>query len=158
MNARRLITLLFLGSALLLAACSAIEVPAVPEATPTVKATVPPTNTPLPPTPTPTATPAPKRVFAQNTLPDAVRASITDMLAQHPADFVAATEPNTADIQVAYAPNVDLPTIGHVVFALVAPFPALGDDGPFSAVQAAWQGQPVVCDACTFNGTLRLSE
>lgn len=156
MNARRLIALLTLGSALLLTACDAA--PAAPEATPTVKATVAPTNTPVPPTPTPTATPAPKRVFAQNILPEAVRASINDVLTQQPADFVAATDPNTADIQVAYAPNVDLPTIGNVVFALVAPLPALVDDVPFSAVQAAWQGQPIVCDACTFTGTLRLSE
>ncbi len=158
MNARRLITLLVFGSALLLAACSAIEAPTVPEATPTVKATVPPTHTPLPPTPTPTATPAPKRVFAQTVLPEAVRMSINAVLAQQPTEFVAATDPNTADIQVAYAPNVDLPTIGNVVFALVAPLPALVDDVPFSAVQAAWQGQPAVCDACTFTGTLRLSE
>ncbi len=156
MNSRRLITLLLLGSALLLAACDAA--PAAPDATPTVQATVAPTNTPVPPTPTQTATPAPQRVFAQNVLPEAVRASINNVLAQQPADFIAATDPNTADLQVAYAPNVDLPTIGNVVFVLVAPLPALMDDVPFSTVQAAWQGQPVVCDACTFTGTLRLSE
>lgn len=159
MKARNLIALVLLGGALLLAACSAAEA-TTPEAAPTsaAAATVTPTTTPVPPTLTPTATPAPKRVFAQNVLPEAVRASINEVLAQQPADFVAATDPNTADIQVAYAPNVDLPTIGNVVFALVAPLPTLVDDVPLSAVQAAWQGQPIECEACTFTGALRLSE
>lgn len=156
MNARRLITLLILGGAALLAACEAA--PAQLQATPTVEATVPPTNTPLPPTSTPTATPAPKRVSMQNVLPETVRASIEAVVAQQPADFVAATDPNTADIQVAYAPNVDLPTIGNLVFALVAPLPTLVDDVPVSAFQAAWQGQPVECEACTFTGALRLTD
>jgi len=156
MNALRLITLLILGGAALLAACEAA--PAQLQATPTVEATVPPTNTPLPPTSTPTATPAPKRVSMQNVLPETVRASIEAVVAQQPADFVAATDPNTADIQVAYAPNVDLPTIGNLVFALVAPLPTLVDDVPVSAFQAAWQGQPVECEACTFTGALRLTD
>lgn len=156
MNARRLITLLILGGAALLAACEAA--PAQLQATPTVEATVPPTNTPLPPTSTPTATPAPKRVSMQNVLPETVRASIEAVVAQQPGDFVAATDPNTADIQVAYAPNVDLPTIGNLVFALVAPLPTLVDDVPVSAFQAAWQGQPVECEACTFTGALRLTD
>jgi len=61
-------------------------------------------------------------------------------------------------LQIAYAPNVDVPIIGQWVYALVAPFPTIVDDVPFAAVQAAWQGQPVQCDACDFTGPLRLSE
>ncbi len=158
MKSRILFAMLLLGSVLMLAACTAG--PATPEATPTAKATIAPTKTPVPPSPTPTATPAPKRVFANTALPEAMRTSINDVLAQQPDAFVAVNDPNTADIQVAYAPNVaqGVPTIGTEIFALVEPLPTLVDDVPWSAVQAAWQGQPVECDACTFTGTLRLSE
>ena len=37
--------------------------------------------------------------------------------------FVASGDPNLATLQVAYAPNVDVPVIGQWVYALVAPSP-----------------------------------
>lgn len=155
----RLIALLAVGL-LWLAACDAAPAPDSPPADrptdqPTSQPTPQPTHTA---TPTPTATPAPISVFAPDTLPQSVRQHIADALAVDAA-FVQSGDPNTADVQIAYAPNVEgLPMIGHTVFALVAPFPTLVDDVPFSAVQAAWQGQPVECEACTFTSTLRLSE
>ena len=147
-----------LGLMLLLAACVAAETP-TPVGAPTVQATLVPTRTLPPPTPTATATPAPISVFAPGGLPEAARAAINAGLAQQPGLFVAATDPNSADLQIAYAPNIErgVPMIGSVVFALVARLPTLVDDVPWSAVQAAWQGQPIVCEACTFTGTLRLS-
>jgi poly-gamma-glutamate synthesis protein (capsule biosynthesis protein) len=126
--------------------------------TPTATVTVPPptpTNTPLP---TPTATPAPIGVFTSGSLPEAFHKQINDRLAQQTGSFVPSGDPNLAALQIAYAPNVDVPFLGKWVYALVAPFPTIVDDVPFSALQAAWQGQPVQCDACEFSGPLRLSE
>ena len=146
------------GWLLLLTACAGPDA-STPEPVYTLAPTAAPkataTATPLP---TPTATPAPARVFAQSMLPDALRQQIDAVVAQQTAAFVNATDPNAADVQAAYAPNTDVPTIGHVVFALVGPLPTLVDDVPWSAVQAAWQGQPVQCDACAFTGTLKLSD
>ena len=139
---------------LILAACGSDETPA-PVATSTPVPTVAPTSTPRP---TATATPAPIRVLASGTLPEAIRAQVNEAIAKQQAAFVASADPNNADVQVAYAPNADVPTIGNMVYALVAPFPTLVDDVPWSAVQAAWQGQPIQCDGCVFTGTLRLSE
>jgi poly-gamma-glutamate synthesis protein (capsule biosynthesis protein) len=141
--------------AVLLAACGSTQTP-----TPAATATLPPptpTSTPLP-TATPTATPAPIGVFTSGSLPEAFHQQINDRLAQQTGTFVPSGDPNLAALQIAYAPNIDVPTIGQWVYALVAPFPTIVDDVPFSAVQAAWQGQPVECDACEFTGPLRMSE
>jgi hypothetical protein len=146
---------LFMALAVLLAACGSTDMP-----TPAPTATMPPatpTRTPLP-TATPTATPAPPAVFTSGSLPEAFRKQIDDRLAQQAGTFVPSGDPNLAALQIAYAPNVDVPILGQWVYALVAPFPTLVDDVPFSALQAAWQGQPVECDACDFTGPLRLSE
>ena len=97
-------------------------------------------------------------MFASGALPEAFRKQINDKLAQQAGAFVASGDPNLAALQVAYAPNIDVPIVGQWVYALVAPFPTLVDDVPFAAVQAAWQGQPVECDACDFTGPLRMSE
>jgi poly-gamma-glutamate synthesis protein (capsule biosynthesis protein) len=140
--------------ALMLAACS--DAPP-PVASPTLAPTVAPTLTPSP-SPSPTATPAPRRVFTSGAMPDAIRAQVNDVLAKQPGAFAATHDPNTADLQVAFAPNIDVPTIGQMVYALVAPFPTLVDDVPLSAVQAAWQGQKVECDGCEFTGPLRLTD
>ena len=139
---------------LILAACGSDETP-TPGTTSTPVPTVAPTSTPRP---TATATPAPIRVLASGTLPEAIRAQVNEAMAKRPVAFVASADPNNADVQIAYAPNADVPTIGNMVYALVAPFPTLVDDVPWSAVQAAWQGQPIQCDGCVFTGTLRLSE
>jgi hypothetical protein len=150
-----LILTLFMALAGLLAACGAIETPA-----PTATATVPPptpTNTP-PPTATPTATPAPIGVFTSGSLPEAFHQQINDRLTQQVGTFAASGDPSLAALQIAYAPNIDVPVLGQWVYALVAPFPTIVDDVPFSALQAAWQGQPVECDACEFTGPLRMSE
>ena len=141
---------------LVLTACGSTDTPL-----PTRAATA--TNKPQPtktaiPTATPTVTPAPIGVFASGALPEAFRKQIDDKLAQQAGNFVASGDPNLAALQVAYAPNVDVPVVGQWVYALVAPFPTLVDDVPFAAVQAAWHGQPVQCDACDFTGPLRLSE
>ena len=145
--------LLVISAALLLAACGTNEPPA-PTATATA---LPPTATPTPP-PVPTATPAPSGVFASGALPEAFRAQLNQVVAQQPDRFVASGDPNLSVLQAAYAPNIDVPIVGQWVYALVAPFPTLVDDVPWSAVQAAWQGQPVECDACDFSGPLRLSQ
>jgi hypothetical protein len=79
-------------------------------------------------------------------------------LTQQAGKFVPSGDPNLAALQIAFAPNIDVPFVGQWVYALVAPFPTIVDDVPFSAVQAAWQSQPVQCDACDFAGPLRLSE
>lgn len=154
------IALLTIGL-LWLAACDAAPDPITPPTDqpttnqPTDQPTPQPTSTS---TPAPTATPAPISVFSPESLPQVVRQHIADAIAADAA-FVQSADPNTADVQIAYAPNVEgLPVIGRTVFALVAPFPTLVDDVPWSAVQAAWQGQPVECEACTFTGTLKLSE
>jgi Bacterial capsule synthesis protein PGA_cap len=141
--------------AVLLAACGSTET-----STPAPTATVPPptpTSTPSP-TATPTATPAPVGVFTSGSLPEAFHQQINDKLAQQAGTFVPSGDPNQAALQIAYAPNIDVPTIGQWVYALVAPFPTIVDDVPFAAVQAAWQGQPVECDACDFAGPLRMSD
>ncbi len=147
---------LFVALLAVLAACGTTNT-ALP--TPAATATIPsqPTKTAVP-TATPTATPAPVGVFASEVLPEAVVKQINDRLAQQAGDFVASGDPNLATLQVAYAPNVDVPVIGQWVYALVAPFPTLVDDVPFAAVQAAWHGQPVQCEACDFTGPLRMSE
>jgi len=117
-----------------------------------------PTKTPIP-TATATVTPAPIGVFASGALPAAFRKQINDKLAQLAGAFVGSSDPNRAALQVAYAPNIDVPVVGQWVYALVAPFPTLVDDVPWSAVQAAWQGQPVQCDSCdTITSPLRMSE
>ncbi len=141
---------------LVLAACGTTNTPTL---TPTLTATAKPrpTQTPIP-TATPTVTPAPIGVFASGALPAAFRTQINDKLAQQADVFIASGDPNLAALQVAYAPNIDVPIVGQWVYALVAPFPTLVDDVPFAAVQAAWQSQPVECDACDFTGPLRLSE
>ncbi len=146
---------IFAALAAALAACGSIDPPA-PAATATLPPPTP-TSTPLP-TVTPTATPAPIGVFASGSLPEAFHKQINDNLAQQAGQFVPSGDPNQAALQIAYAPNVDVPIIGQWVYALVAPFPTIVDDVPFAAVQAAWQGQPVQCDACDFTGPLRLSE
>jgi poly-gamma-glutamate synthesis protein (capsule biosynthesis protein) len=110
------------------------------------------------PTATPTATPAPIGVFTSGSLPEAFHKQINDKLAQQASTFIPSGDPNQAALQIAYAPNVDVPTLGQWVYALVGPFPTIVDDVPFSAVQAAWQGQPIECDACDFAGPLRMSE
>lgn len=156
MKRRSVLIVSLCGLLLILTACSVSDA-ATPEATPTTAPTSVPTATATP-QPTPTATPAPARIFAQPMLPAALRQQIDAAIAQQPAAFVPAIDPNAADVQIAYAPNTDVPTIGNVVFALVAPFPTLVDDVPWNAVQAAWQGQPIQCDACTFTGALKLSD
>src|SRR5512141_2376575 len=158
MKQRFALILSLCGLLLILAACAAPDASA-PNPVFTLAPTGAPTRLPtVTPLPTATATPTPVRVFAQASLPEALRQQINAVVAKQPAAFVAAADPNTADVQAAYAPNTDVPTIGNVVFALVGPLPTLVDDVPWSAVQAAWQGQPITCDACTFTGTLRLSE
>lgn len=146
----------FIVLLMLLAACGTTNTPTL---TPTLAATAKPlpTKTPVP-TATPTVTPAPIGVFASGALPEAFRTQINGKLAQQAGAFIASGDPNLATLQVAYAPNIDVPIVGQWVYALVAPFPTLVDDVPFAAVQAAWQGQPVECDACDFTGPLRLSE
>ncbi len=145
---------LFMALAVMLAACGSAGTP-----TPAATVTLPPTPTSTPqPTATPTATPAPIGVFTSGSLPEAFHKQINDRLAQQSGTFVASGDPNQAALQVAFAPNVDVPIIGQWVYALVAPFPTLVDDVPFAAVQAAWQGQPAQCDACDFTGPLRLSQ
>jgi poly-gamma-glutamate synthesis protein (capsule biosynthesis protein) len=141
--------------AVVLVACGSTETP-IPATTATRPLPTP-TSTPLP-TATPTATPAPIGVFTSGSLPEAFHKQINDRLAQHAGAFVPSGDPNQAVLQIAYAPNVDVPILGQWVYALVAPFPTIVDDVPFSAVQAAWQGQPVECDACEFTGPLRMSE
>ncbi len=149
-----LLLTLLLALAATLAACGSAETP-TPAATATVPST--PTSTPLP-TATPTATPAPIGVFTSGSLPEAFHQQINSRLAEQAGTFIASGDPNLAELQIAYAPNVDVPTLGQWVYALVAPFPTIVDDVPLAAVQAAWQGQPVVCDACQFSGPLRMSE
>ena len=151
-----LLPTLFVALLAVLAACNTTDT-ALP--TPAATATNQPqaTKTAIP-TATPTATPAPVGVFASEALPDDFRNQLNDQLAQQSGDFVASGDPNSAALQVAYAPNVDVPVIGQWVYALVAPFPTLVDDVPFAAVQAAWQGQPAQCEACDFTGPLRMSE
>ena len=155
-----LIPIIFSALLVLLAGCGTTNA-STNASTPTLAATA--TNKPQPtktsiPTVTPTATPAPVGVFASAALPEAFRKQITDKLAQQPGNFAISGDPNLATLQMAYAPNVDVPVVGQWVYALVAPFPTLVDDVPFAAVQAAWQGQPVQCDACDFTGPLRMSE
>lgn len=151
-----LIPIIFTVLLTLLAACGTSDTPtATPASTATAQAL--PTKTPIPMA-TPTATPAPIGVFASGALPEAFRKQINDKLAPQAGTFIASGDPNLAALQVAYAPNIDVPIVGQWVYALVAPFPTLVDDVPFSALQAAWQGQPVECDACDFTGPLRMSE
>jgi len=144
--------ILFLTIFVALAACESPVMP-TPAATATTAPTPVPTKTPLP-----TATPAPIGVFTSGSLPEAFHKQINNRLAQQAGMFVPSGDPNLAALQVAYAPNVDVPIIGQWVYALVAPFPTIVDDVPFAAVRAAWQGQPAQCDACGFTGPLRLSE
>lgn len=153
--------LISLALAVTLTACATTELPlpAPAQAATTAQApaktvTPAPTNTPPP---TPTATPAPSGVFTSGTLPEAFHKQINAKLAKEAGAFVASNDPNLAALQIAYAPHSDVPVIGQWVYALVAPFPTLVDDVPLAAVQAAWQGQPVQCDACDFTGPLRLS-
>ena len=150
------IFLLTLVMAMLLAACAAPLTTTAPAAT---KQPSTPTSAPTDmPQPTPTITPAPIGVFAAGSLPEVVRTQLNNQLAQPTSGFITSGDPTLAQLQIAYAPNVDVPTIGQWVYALVAPFPTIVDDVPFAAVQAAWQGQPVQCDACDFTGPLRLNE
>ncbi len=154
MSARSLKVITLLLGVLVLAACDTPTTPtptSIPISTPTPQ----PTSTPTPP---PTATPAPIRVFISGSLPDALRAPISEAIARQPTSFVASNDPGNIDVQIAFAPNADVPVIGRVVYALVAPFPTLVDDVPWSAVQAAWQGQKVECDGCEFTGPLRMTD
>ncbi len=148
-----LFLLMAMAVAAMLAACGSTGTP-----TPPPTATVPPPTATSTPSPTPTATPAPIGVFTSGALPEAFHQQLNERLAQQTGTFVASGDPNLAALQIAYAPNVDVPVIGQWVYALVAPFPTVVDDVPFAAVQAVWQGQPVECDACDFTGPLRLSE
>jgi hypothetical protein len=151
-----LIPMTFIVLLTLLAACGTSNTPTpTPAATATAKPL--PTKTAIP-TATPTVTPAPIGVFASGALPESFRKQINEKLAQQAGTFITSGDPNLAALQVAYAPNIDVPVIGQWVYALVAPFPTLVDDVPFAAVQAAWQGQPVQCDGCNFAGPLRMSE
>jgi hypothetical protein len=151
-----LIPITFSVLLILLAACGTPDAP-TPTHSATATAKPLPTKTPIS-TATPTVTPSPIGVFASGALPEAFRKQINDKLAQKAGAFIASGDPNLATLQVAYAPNIDVPIVGQWVYALVAPFPTLADDVPFAAVQAAWQGQPVECDACDFTGPLRMSE
>jgi hypothetical protein len=151
-----LIPITFSVLLILLAACGTPDAP-TPTHSATATAKPLPTKTPIS-TATPTVTPSPIGVFASGALPEAFRKQINDKLAQQAGAFIASGDPNLATLQVAYAPNIDVPIVGQWVYALVAPFPTLADDVPFAAVQAAWQGQPVECDACDFTGPLRMSE
>ncbi len=151
---KKILLLLMIGvSTLLLAACGVTGTP-----TPNPTATLPPPTATSTPLPTPTATPAPIGVFTSGTLPEAFHKQINERLAQQNGAFIPSGDPKLATLQIAYAPNVDVPIIGQWVYALVAPFPTIVDDVPFAAVQAAWQGQPVQCDACDFTGPLRMNE
>ncbi len=146
---------IFMALAVALAACGSIDTP-TPAATATTDPTPIPTKTPLP---TPTVTPAPIGVFTSGALPEAFHKQVNDRLAQQTGTFIPSGDPNVAPLQIAYAPNVDVPVVGQWVYALVAPFPTIADDVPLDAVRAAWQGQPVQCDACDFiTSPLRLSQ
>jgi poly-gamma-glutamate synthesis protein (capsule biosynthesis protein) len=145
---------IFLAPAVMLTACGSTNTPPAATATPPPPT---PTTTPLP-TAMPTATPAPIGVFTSGSLPEAFHRQINGQLTQQTGKFVPSGDPSLAALQLAFAPNVDVPVAGQWVYALVASFPTIVDDVPFSAVQAAWQGQPVQCDACDFTGPLRLSE
>ena len=145
--------LILILPAFVLAACGASD---TPTPTPAVVSPLPtPTATH---TPQPTATPALIGVFASGALPEAFRTQLNEVLARQASKFVASGDPTRAIVQAAYAPNVDVPIVGQWVYALVAPFPTIVDDVPWSAVQDAWQGRTVQCEACTFTGTLKLSE
>ena len=152
-----LISITFAVLLTLLAACGASDsTTPTPATTPT--ADLLPTKTPIP-TATATATPAPIGVFASGALPESLRKQIGDELAKQGGTFVASNDPNRATLQVAFAPNIDVPTVGQWVYALVAPFPTIVDDVPFTAIQAAWQGQPITCDGCdTITSPLQMSE
>ncbi len=137
------------GLAIILAACAApIDTPAL-----TATQKVVPTKTPAP-----TSAPKPIAIYAQGSLPDVVRAHLDEMIKAQPAQFTLAGDPATSSLQVGYTAHADVPVIGQWVFALVAPFPTAIDDVPWSAVQAVWHGQPIVCDGCTFTGTLKLTD
>ncbi|HZY45839.1 MAG TPA: hypothetical protein VFF70_13955, partial [Anaerolineae bacterium] len=112
------------------------------------------------PTKTLAPTPAPKpiAIYSQGSLPEAVRSHLDEMITAQPAQFTLAGDPATASLQVGYTAHADVPVIGQWVFAFVAPFPTAIDDVPWSAVQSAWQGQPVTCEGCTFTGTLKLTD
>ncbi|HTP10666.1 MAG TPA: CapA family protein [Anaerolineae bacterium] len=151
-----LFLMIFTVLAVVLIACGSTGTP-----TPVASSTAPrPTSTRTPlPTATPTATPAPIGVFTSGSLPEAFHKQINDKLAQQAGTFIPSGDPNQASLQIAYAPNVDVPILGQWVYALVAPFPTIVDDVPFATLQAAWQGQPVQCDACDFiTSPLRMSE
>jgi poly-gamma-glutamate synthesis protein (capsule biosynthesis protein) len=148
-----LFLLMVMTAVVMLTECGSTETP-----TPTPTATIPPPTATSTPLPTPTATPAPIGVFTTGALPEAFHKQFNERLAQQTSAFVASGDPNLAALQIAYAPNVDVPVIGQWVYALIAPFPTVVDDVPFAAVQAAWQGQPVECDACNFTGPLRMNE
>ena len=129
--------------AAVLAACGSIETPtAAPAATVSPPT---PTNTPLP-----TATPRPHPHRSVCLLRERCPKHFTSRSTTvGPTDWHVRRQRRSdlAALQMAYAPNVDVPIIGQWVYALVAPFPTVVDDVPFAAVQAAWQGQPVQCDA-----------
>ncbi|HZY43664.1 MAG TPA: CapA family protein, partial [Anaerolineae bacterium] len=95
---------------------------------------------------------------SQGSLPEAVRSHLDEMITAQPAQFTLAGDPATASLQVGYTAHAGVPAVGQWVFALVAPFPTAIDDVPWSAVQSAWQGQPVTCEGCTFTGTLKLAD
>ncbi|CAG0931934.1 Capsule biosynthesis protein CapA [Thermoflexales bacterium] len=148
-----LFLLLILALATVLTACGSTGTP-----TPTLTPTIPPPTATSTPPPTPTATPAPMGVFTSGALPEAFRQQLNERLTQQTGNFVVSGDPNLATLQIAYAPNIDVPVIGQWVYALVAPFPTVVDDVPLATLQDAWQGLPVACDACDFAGPLRLSE
>ena len=144
------------GLMIILAACRTPT--ATPTSTPVSTSTAQPKASPTA-TLKPTATPAPIKVYVQPAIPEAARTRIEAIILARPAEFAASNDPSTANMQVALTAHTDVPTIGKWVYALVAPFPTLADDVPWSAVQAAWQGQAAQCDACNFiTSPLRMSD
>jgi poly-gamma-glutamate synthesis protein (capsule biosynthesis protein) len=138
------------GLAVILAACAGTP---TPKATPPILPTIVPTKTPAP-----TPTPRPIAIYAQGSLPDSVRSRLDEVIKSDSSKFTVASDPSSAGVQIGYTAHADVPVIGQWVFAVVAPFPTAIDDVPWSAVQAAWHGQPIECDGCVFTDTLKLTD